>query len=116
MNTLSIEHEPTEDVTPELDPELALYYQFIIGVLQWMVELGQVDINMEILMLASHLAFLREGNFEAVFHVFSYLWENSNSRLELDITYPEIDHESFKKHKWVDFYGDVKETILADMP
>ena len=34
----------------------------------------------------------------------------------LDPTYPEIDHDIFKKHDWVEFYGEVKEAILTDMP
>ena len=59
VNSFPIGYETTEDVTPELDPELALYYQSIIGVLIWMVELGQININTEILMLASHLVLPR---------------------------------------------------------
>ena len=39
-----------------------------------------------------------------------------NSRLALDPIYPEIDHSSFKKHKWVDFYGNVKESIPPNLP
>ena len=41
VNPFPIGYEPTKDVTPELDPELALYYQLIIVVLRWMVELGR---------------------------------------------------------------------------
>ena len=33
VNQFPIGYEPTEDMTPELDPELALYYKYIIGVL-----------------------------------------------------------------------------------
>ena len=66
-------------------------------------------------MLASHLEFPREGNLEAVFHVLLYLQAKNNSRLALDPTYPEIYHNSFKKHKWVEFYGDIKEAIPTDM-
>ena len=36
--------------------------------------------------------------------------------LALDTNYPEIDHENFKKNKWVEFYGEVKEVIPTDMP
>ena len=66
-------------------------------------------------MLDSHLAFLREGQLEAVFHVFSYLWTKHKSRLALDPTYPEIDQDIFKKNKWVEFYGDMEEAILIEM-
>lgn len=37
---LSPEYRPEIDVSPELDPEDAAYYQSLIGVLRWMVEMG----------------------------------------------------------------------------
>ena len=86
MNPFPIEYEPTEDVATKLYQELALYYQYIIGVLQCMVELGQIDINTDISMLDSHLALPREGDLEAVFHVFLYLQAKQNLRLALDTT------------------------------
>ena len=36
--------------------------------------------------------------------------------MALDPTYWDIDYAKFKKHKWVEFYGNVKEAILTDMP
>ena len=64
-----------------------------------MVELVLIDINIEVLMLASHLELPREGHLEAVLNIISYLWGKHNSSLALDLTYPEIDHASFKKRK-----------------
>ena len=55
VNPFSIGYEPTEDLEHQLNPELASYYQFIIGVLRWMIKLGRIDTHTEILMLASHL-------------------------------------------------------------
>jgi hypothetical protein len=49
-------YRPELDVTPELDPTNAAYYQSLIGILQWMVELGCVDICLETSMMSSHLA------------------------------------------------------------
>ena len=80
------------------------------------MELGRVDINTEVSMLASHLALPREGYLEAVFHVFAYLKAKHNSRLALDPTYPDIDESDFKKYNWVEFYGNVKEAIPSNMP
>ena len=67
-------------------------------------------------MLDSYLGLLSEVHLEEFFHVLLYLWEKHNLRLTLDPTYLDIDHHSFKNHKWVDFYGDVKIVILNDMP
>jgi hypothetical protein len=53
-------YRPELDVSPELEPIEAAYYQSLIGVLRWMVELGRVDICLECSMLSSHLALPRE--------------------------------------------------------
>ena len=46
VNPFPIGYEPTKDVTPKIDQDLASYYQLIIGILRWMVKLRQIDINM----------------------------------------------------------------------
>ena len=64
-----------------------------------MVELGRIDINIEVPIMGLQLALPREVNLEAVLNIFSYLRGKHNSRLALDITYLEIDHASFKNYK-----------------
>ena len=80
---------------PVLDPYFESYYQSQIGVLRWMVELGWADINTEVSIMTSCLAPPREGHIEAVLHVYSYLFEKHNTRLALDLSYPEIDKSQF---------------------
>jgi hypothetical protein len=46
-------HKPELDTTPKLSPELALWYASLIRMLQWMVEIGQVDIITEVSKMAS---------------------------------------------------------------
>ena len=43
------------DVNEELGAEDVSYFQSLIGILKWMVELGRVDITYEVSMLSSHL-------------------------------------------------------------
>ena len=52
-------YQPEMDVSSELCPESATYYQSQIGILQWMCELGRIDIITEVLMLVLHLALPR---------------------------------------------------------
>jgi hypothetical protein len=47
---------PEIDISPELSKADVLFYQTLIGVLRWIVELGRVDIDVEVLMMSSHLA------------------------------------------------------------
>ena len=49
----------------------AAYYQSLIGILRWIVELGRVDVCLEVSMMSSHLALPREGHLEQVLHIFA---------------------------------------------
>ena len=46
-------YHPELDVYPVLDPTKAVYYQSLVGVLCLMVELGRVDICLEISIMSS---------------------------------------------------------------
>jgi len=110
-------YRPELDVTKELDPERANYYQSQIGVLRWAVELGRIDIITEVSMLASHLAMPREGHLTEVFHIFAYLKNKHNAALCFDPTYPDINTGDFNETgDWKNFYGDVTEAIPINAP
>ena len=49
---LSADYHPELDMAPELDPRRANYYQGLIGVLRWIVELGRIDIIVPIALLS----------------------------------------------------------------
>ena len=102
---------PELDQTRELNEKESSYYQSLIGILRWMVEIGRTDIITEVSTLASHLVLPREGHLEALYHVFAYLKKKHNSRIVLDPTYPEINMDDFKQCDWKEFYGDVREPI-----
>ena len=114
---MSTSYRPELDVSPVLHATLANYYQSLIGVLRWAIEIGRIDITTEVSMLAAHMAMPREGHLFAVFQVFAYLKQKHNSRLILDPTLPKIDMEHFKGNEdWKSFYGDAKEAIPPNAP
>ena len=57
---------------PELDEKDSAYHQSLIGILQWVVELGCVNICLEVSMMSSHLALLRKGHLDQVLQIFGY--------------------------------------------
>ena len=61
-------------------------------------------------MMASHMEMPREGNLEAVFHVFKFLRQKYNSRMAFDPTYPATEMNDFKECKWKNVCGESKET------
>jgi hypothetical protein len=107
---------PELDTTAELDEDGVSFYQSQVGVLRWMVELGQIDIITEASKLALYMMMPCEGHLNALLHVFSYLRSKHNARLVLDPTYPTIDGSKFKECNWKHFYGDVKEAVPPRAP
>ena len=109
-------YHPAEDVTKELDASGTRYYQELIGVLRWAIELGRVDILLEVALLSSHLALPRVGHLQQVYHIFGYLKKSSRRRLFFDPDHPKIPESRFQEHDWVDFYRDAKEDIPVNAP
>ena len=67
-------------------------------------------------MMYSHLALPREGHLSQVFHIFAYLKKHHKSALLFESSYPDVNIDTFPKHEWTKFYGDVKESMPPDMP
>ena len=109
-------YHPSEDTTKELDAEGTKYFQELIGVLRWAIELGRVDILLEVSLLSSHLALPRVGHLQQVYHIFGYLNESPRRRLYFDPDYPNILVSRFQKFEWEDFYQDAEELIPEDRP
>lgn len=93
-------YRPEIDVSRELNQEEASYYQSLIGILRWIVELGRVDVNLEVSMMSSHLALPREGHLECLYHMFAYLKKYHNAELVFDPTEPVIAADAFKRQDW----------------
>ena len=112
-------YRPELDVTPVLEAEWALYFQSLIGVLRWIVELGRVDICLEVSMMSSHLAMPREGHLEQVLQIFSHLKKYHNTELVFDPSDPVIDESQFERRDWTaSEFGhiDGKEELPGNMP
>jgi hypothetical protein len=118
-NLLFTDYCPEIDVTPELGEADASYYHTLIGVLRWIVELGCVDIDVEVSMMSSHLALPREGHLKELYHIFAYLKAHPNAEMVFDPTPVEIDMSLFERQDWLySTYGyeSLKEELPLDMP
>ena len=72
-----------------LNPTESAYYQSLIGILRWIVELDLVDITCEVSTMASMMAIPRIGHLNQLFHIFAYLKQRHNSEMIFDPTLPE---------------------------
>ena len=115
---LSNNYRPEVDVTPELSAEEAAYYQSLIGVLRWIVELGRVDICLEVSMMSSHLALPREGHLQQLYHIFAYLKKHHNAEMVFDPSDPVVDESMFSRRDWTtsEFGLSLTEDLPDNMP
>ena len=97
---MSNDYRPEIDISKELDATDAAYYQSLIGIVRWMVELGRVDICCEVSMLSSCLALPREGHLQQLLHMFSYLEKKHNMEMVFDPSVPHIDQSMFPWQDW----------------
>ena len=115
---LSSNYRPEIDVSGELQPEESTYYQSLIVILRWMVELGRVDICCKVSMMSSHLALPRKGHLQELYHIFSYLRKYHNSEMVFDPSDPVIDEVQFEKKDLTtsEFGSCTKEEFPKNMP
>ena len=66
--------------------------------------------------MSSNLALPREGHLAQVFHIFVYLKNHHSSALVFELSYPDVNIDTFPKHDWTNLCGDVKEAMPPDMP
>jgi hypothetical protein len=99
-----------------LSPETANFYQQLIGMLRWTVELGRIDIHLAVTLLSSYMVQPREGHLIEVLRFVSYLKYNANSTMIFDHLPVNWEEEAFPKHDWSTFYADAKEELPPNMP
>jgi hypothetical protein len=109
-------YRPEIDASAELKEPGARYYQELIGVLRWAVELGRIDILTEVSMLSSHLALPRSGHLEQVYHIFGYLKQTPKKTLAFDPREPDVSEDRFQPCEWRDFYRGAEEKIPDELP
>ena len=113
----SSQYRPEVDTTSELSAEKATYFQSLIGILRWIVELGRADITMETSAMASMMASPREGHLAQLYHMFAFLKTKHNSLMVFDPTEATIDPTQFIREDWsAAAYGDCEEDLPPNAP
>ncbi len=109
-------YKPELDVTEELNDAGISRYRQLIGILRWAVELGRLDICLEVALLSQYLASPREGHMEVAYHVFAYLKKHTEVKLVFDPSYPGVDESRFQQVDWTEMYGELEEELPPRMP
>ncbi|KAI2506386.1 Reverse transcriptase (RNA-dependent DNA polymerase) [Fragilaria crotonensis] len=116
LTPLQSNYRPELDTSAELKIDGVRYYQELIGVLRWAIELGRIDMATEVSMLSTHLALPREGHLQQVYHIFGYLKARPKRTIAFDPSHPDIDESRFVQCDWHDFYRGAAELIPGTCP
>jgi Reverse transcriptase (RNA-dependent DNA polymerase) len=116
VTPMTADYRAELDTSPELDDDKTNYFQGLIGVLRWIVELGRIDIMVAVTFLSRYLASPREGHLEQAFHIFSYLDSHERSKLAFDGNDMDVDASRFNDSDWSQYYPDAVEAIPPNMP
>ena len=91
-------------------------YRELIGILRWAVNIGRVDILLEVSLISSQLTLPCVGHIKAVYRVFEYLKKLPKRKLYFDPNKPMISEDRFQKFYWEDLYPEACKPIPLDMP
>ena len=119
----AIKYRPELDTSIECTDIQANYYQNLIGILRWIVELGRIDIYFEVSVLSQYLVNPRAGHLNQALHIFKYLDIHKENFLCFDPTYVEIEQPTnhlespeTKAKIMKEFYPDAEEKIPPNAP
>ena len=93
----------------------------MIGILRWMIELGRIDICMEVSLISRYLVGPRTGHLVQVLHIFSFLKFNQCMDIcydprKLNITEPTQERASPRAKIISTMYPNAIEDLPPDYP
>ena len=119
----SLSYRPELDTSAFCNPEQHNMYHGLIGMLRWLIELGRLDINLEVSQLSTYLASPRIGHLHQAFHIFHYLKNHDSSwlpmdpqRLDLEYKGPEENSPNVRRNKMKLIYRDAMDEVPNNAP
>ena len=111
-------YAPDFDASEELDSKGVTFFQEMILILRWAIEIGRVDIYLEVSIISAFQASPRCGHLEQLRHVFAFLKKNPKLTLYFDPNEPSLDPNMFtgnEPHDFCEFYCDAEEQLPNNM-
>ena len=114
-----IEYRSKLDITMLCDDSSTNYYQNLIGVLRWIVELGWIGIAFEVLSLSKLLSYPSPGHIYQALHIYKYLKTHIDNDLSFDPMYHDFanlnqNHQKIDEMKKI--YVKAKEEFPTNAP
>ena len=116
---MDTKYHPELDTTDLLDSRGRQIYWSLIGMLQWAVTIGRIDIHHAVMCMSRFRAEPRKGHLQAVSRIFGYLSNYKTASIKFRTGIP--DYSKFVQEQQTDFdwsyiYGKVKELVPEGLP
>jgi hypothetical protein len=106
---------PELDESDPLDDRDTAFYQSLIGTLQWLVELGRIDIHYVTSRMARFSAAPRRNHLTLVMRIFAYLKCHLEYCIVFDSMPRKWKNKKWAQHDWIDQYPDANEQVPLNM-
>ncbi|MGH7955112.1 MAG: Ty1/Copia family ribonuclease HI, partial [Gloeomargaritales cyanobacterium] len=107
---------PEEDESEILCTSDRELYQMLIGMAQWIVNLGRLDIIFALSSLNRFSSCPREGHMDRVLKIFGFLKKYPNRSICMSNFKQDFSHFAEVKTDWTQEYGDAKEELPSNAP
>jgi hypothetical protein len=108
---------PELDDSEELNAEGIKQYHSMIGVMQWAVSLGRLDITTAVMTMSGYRVAPRQGHLDRCKRIYGYLLKMRHSQIRINTSEPdfsELTRPTQDRKNTV--YGDTREEIPHDLP
>ncbi len=111
------DYHPALDISPLLSNDDALLFASYIGILQWAVELGWIDLTQSVSLMSQFWNAPHEGHMAVVLHIFGYVKGHLNLKVVFDPAYQMWSNSDWHEDaEWKEFYPDTAEPIAPNAP
>jgi hypothetical protein len=108
--------QPEPDDTDLLDEASMCLYWKLLGMLQWAVTLGRIDIMCVVMTMSGYRYQPRIGYMNRLKRIFGFLKQYKSCSIKFRTKEPDYFKYQSKDMNWKYVYGDVEEEVFTNMP
>ena len=106
---------PELDESPLVEEKTKKIYWSLMGMLQWAVTIGRMDIHVAVMTMGRFRMEPRQGHLERVARIFGFLRYYKSSSIKFCIDKPDYSIYKPLKSDWKYVYGELKEELPKNM-
>ena len=117
MSPITKGDHPELDTTELLDKEGIKIYQSQVGTLQWVVQIGRVDVATAVMTMSRFRAAPRQGHMDRIHRIHGYISKMHHAVIRMRVDEPDFSDFPEFNYDWeYTCYAGTKELLPEDSP